>query len=78
MDISPEVLDMVQPGKAVRLAFPPPNVNNEIRHIRAVVDDECVVFRVWLKHKKRWVYRCDDLIYYQILWREGFLKPLDT
>jgi len=31
-------------------------VNNEVRHIRAIVDDDYFVWRVWSKHKQRWYY----------------------
>lgn len=64
----PEVLTMVQPGEAVQVFFGEANVNNEIRHIRAIVDSEYVVYRVWSKHKGRWLYQVGDLMEFQVLW----------
>lgn len=33
--------------------------HGKICHIRGVVDDEYIVYRVWGKHKKRWFYYCE-------------------
>jgi len=37
----------------------------QVRHIRAVVDDLQFVYRVWNKHRGRWVYSVE---YWHMLW----------
>ncbi len=70
----PELLDMLQPGKKVRVFYYPGNVNNQLRHIRAIVDEEYVVYRVWSRHKRRWVYRIEWLYQFNLAWENGRLS----
>lgn len=50
-----ELLELVQPGNSIRVFYNPNNSNNEIRHIRAIVDEAHIVYRV-----KR-TYKVNDL-----------------
>jgi len=69
--IHPEVWEMVQVGNAVRLDYGPGKRTNQLRHILAIVDDEYVVYRVWMN---RWVYQVDWIYRFELEWQGGYLK----
>jgi hypothetical protein len=73
MDVAEEVRQIVQPEKKVRLTFGTlsDDPSTEVWHIRAVVDDKQVVYRVW--QGKRWVYQMQSLYYCHLMWRDGHL-----
>lgn len=68
-DFSLALKTLLTPGNAVRFHYAPGNPNNEIRHIRAIVDDEYIAYRVWSRKKRRWTYHIswyyDFLLAYQ-------------
>lgn len=66
---------LLVPGKKVRVDYGPTNINNELLHVRAIVDDAVVVTKFWVKHKKYWRYKCDSFNYYRLLYERGYLKP---
>ena len=74
MEMSPELKELVQPGKKVRLFFSPDNINNELRHIRAIVDDEYIVCRVWSRRKRRWIYKIHWFYIYQLYLDDRYLQ----
>ena len=67
-----ELLEMVQPGKKVRV-FYSAGVDNQLRHILAVVDEEYIVYRVWNRHKQRWFYDVVWLYEFYLKWEGGRL-----
>lgn len=69
--ISPEVLAMIQPGKKVRHLRGPDRSVSRIRHIRAIVDDEWVVYRVW--QRGHWEYFVEWLYGFELAWQDGRL-----
>jgi hypothetical protein len=75
-DYPPEFLALLQPGVALRLNYGPGNVNNERRHIRAVVDDIQVVYRVWSRRRQRWVYQVESRYGLWLQWRRGDLRKV--
>lgn len=72
LDYPAEFLDLLVPGSRVRVFYSEGNVNNCIRHIRAVVDDQ-VVFRVWSVRKQTWRYHVEPLSWMSSTWKNGFL-----
>ena len=73
-ELPSELRDILSPGNTVRLWFNEGNPNNELRHVRAVVDDEWIVYRFWRKHKRGWFYEVSHWLYFYLCWRDGFLK----
>ena len=73
MHYSDTFLSLVQPGHRLRLYFNEGNPNNQIRHIRAIVDDDQVVYRVW-SHGS-WYYHVVWLYSFWLAWQDGVLRP---
>ena len=73
-DYPPEFLDMIAPGCVVRQEYDPDNINNQVRHIRAIVDDDQVVYRVWNTRTQRWLYRIESCYGLWYEWQQGVLK----
>lgn len=62
--------DYVRPGATLRLFWNERNPNNKRIHIRAIVDDEYVVYRQWSR-RKGWLYRIEWYYWFWLLDREG-------
>lgn len=75
IDYSAEFLAAIQLGAKFRVYWGAGNVNNELRHIRAVVDDSQVVYRVWSKHRRDWQYQIDDMYAFWLYWSRKAVKP---
>lgn len=71
---SQRLIDMLQPGKKVKLFYNEGNPNNELRHIRAIVDDEYIVYRVWSRHKQYWIYHVNWIYDFHLAFEGGNLK----
>ena len=82
LEVSTDVIEMIQPGNAVRLTFPDigqdnpwPNPNNGIRYIRAIIDGYMVVHREWSrKLGGYWKYDVEPLYVYQMYRDKGYLS----
>jgi hypothetical protein len=46
---------MLQPGQKVEVYYNKGNIHNQVWHIRAIVDDEIIVYRV--RNFQGWSYR---------------------
>lgn len=68
-----ELLELLQVGKTLRIDFGKDNPNNEVIHIRAIVDDDQVVFKTWNKHRQRWSYCVKWMYYFELLLEDGHL-----
>ena len=68
-----EMVQMIEPETAVRVFYNEGNQNNQIRHIRAIVDGSHVVYRVWSKRKRCWIYHVDDLYAFWLLYEKGYM-----
>jgi hypothetical protein len=70
-----EFYQLIQPGKVARFSRGKKGVNlqKEVRHIRAIVDEEAVVYRVWLKHKQYWCYCVKSLYEFWLDYDYGWL-----
>lgn len=74
MEYSQELIEMLQPGKKVRLFYNKGNPNNQLRHIRAIVDDEYIAYKVWSPGKQAWRYYIDWIYSFQLSFEGGNLS----
>lgn len=65
--------EMLQPGQKVKVFYNEGNINNQIRHIRAVVDGEFIVYRVWSR-RKGWQYCIEHRYGFEYKYEKGVLK----
>ncbi len=75
LEYSQELLDMIQPGKAVRVFYNEDNINNQVCYIRAIVDDEFMVYRVW--NRKDWFYHIERIYSFQLCFEKGELSVFE-
>ena len=61
-------------GKSFKIHYGEGNINNRVIHIRAIVDDDKVVFRWWSKGRQSWIYEVEHLEYF-VLRNYGVLQP---
>ena len=76
IEYSQELIDMLQPGKKVKLFFYEGNLNNELRHIRAIIDGEYIVYKVWWPHKQYWHYKIEWIYSFVLFFENGHLKSV--
>lgn len=72
-----ELRAMLQPGKCIRI--PPhynPHTRNALLYIRAIVDDDNIVYRTWSKHKQRWIYGIEWSYMFWLWWKDGVITPV--
>lgn len=76
IDIDPGLLAALKPGASLRrtIGSATPTPRTELWHVRAIVDGEYVVYRVWSRGRRRWHYRLDDVIFLHLCWQEGTLE----
>jgi hypothetical protein len=65
--------EMLQPGQKIKVFYSEGNINNEIRHIRAIVDDDFIVYRVWSK-RNRWMYNIASKYNFELKYERGILS----
>ena len=64
---------MIKPGKKLKIFYTEKNLNNKTLHVRAIVDDEYVVCKRWMKHKQYWLYEVYDILDLWHLYEKGKL-----
>jgi hypothetical protein len=69
MDYPDELMALLQPGRKVRMNYGVGNPNNELRHVRAIVDDDQIVYRVW--QYRRWIYHVRWAYAFLLAWQDG-------
>ena len=57
-----------------RLIYSATSPNNRLLSIRAIIDDDIVVYRWWSRPKKRWIYEVKTLKWFET--REKLLFPV--
>ena len=62
------------PGQTWRIFFSEGNLNNKTVHIRAVVDEDHIVYRSWSKRKQRWIYHIDHEYLFELYQEQGHMK----
>jgi hypothetical protein len=66
--------EMLQPGQKIKVFYGEGNINNEIRHIRAIVDNDFIVYRVWSKRNRMWMYNIADKYNFEVKYEMGRLS----
>lgn len=74
MELKRQVLDIISPGNVVRIYFGQERKKTELLHVRAIVDDEYVIVRVWSPRRRDWRYRVEHLGYFEMVHEDGRLK----
>ena len=69
-----KILEKLQPGTKWRIFYNPENINNKLAHIRAIIDDDMVVWRFWSYQRQNWIYQVDHIYRFQILDNDGHLQ----
>lgn len=64
--------EMLQPGKKIKVFYNENNRNNAIWHIRAIVDNKCVVYRVW--NGKSWLYHVNSMHTFEFMYEKSRLS----
>lgn len=70
----PRLLDLLKPGAVVRVYYGPGLRANRRLHIRAIVDEEQVVYRVWQRRWQDWRYKVEWLYSFWLWDRDGKLR----
>jgi hypothetical protein len=63
-------------GSKYRIFFSPGNLNNKVIHVLAIVDDDQIVYKYWLKHKNRWYYTVEDEYFLNLLIETKNMKEI--
>jgi hypothetical protein len=66
--------EMLQPGQKIKVFYSERNPNNQIRHIRAIVDNEFIAYRVWSKRKRLWMYNIQHRYNFELGYERGVLS----
>lgn len=69
---------MIQFGSVIKVIYSDDAINNEIRHIRAIVDTDQVVYKVWNKRMQVWKYHVESIFGFYLLFERGFLTVHKT
>ena len=68
-----EAREIMQPGNTVREFWGEGNPNNMLMHVRAIVDDDWLVFRWWSYSRKTWQYAIRWIYFFYLLHKNGIL-----
>lgn len=66
-------IKLIQPQKSLNIFYNENNINNRRIHIRAIVDEYQIVYRVWSKRYKSWRYRVESIEYFYMLFENNHL-----
>lgn len=69
-----ELKKTLVPGTSFRFFYNTGNPNNCIAHIRAIVDNEWVVWRKWARTKQRWIYLVDYIHFFWLHQKDHKVK----
>ena len=67
------VVGLLRPGNKIRLFYGGKNINNKLIHIRSIVDEDVIVFKTWFKTHQRWHYECENIYYFDMLYKQNIL-----
>lgn len=74
IEIDDELYAALVPGATLRVYYGKGARANELRHIRAIVDVDQVVYRVW--RRLRWHYHVEWMYKFQLEWKDGVITVL--
>lgn len=74
--IAPGLLAALKPGARLRRTIGnlTPTPYTELWHVRAIVDGEHVVYRVWSRSRRQWMYQMSDVFFLHLCWQNGTLE----
>lgn len=65
---------IIKKGKSFNVFYDEGNPNNKKIHIREVIDGEYIVYKQWVKRKKKWDYYVEHFYYFFLLVKSNYLK----
>lgn len=68
------LIDMLVPGAVIKLDYGENNPNNKTMHVRAIVDDDMIVYRVWSQSKQIWRYHVEGVYFFTLGYSKDYLK----
>lgn len=80
-EVPQKLLSWLNPGNIIWLHYSDGNSNNKRMHIRAVVDDDYIVYRVWSKRNNDWAYHVEWVYNFAHWYLDGHIhleKEADT
>jgi hypothetical protein len=69
-----DLKELVKLGARLYIFYSDGNINNRIVHIRAIVDDEWIVWRIWSRKRRRWLYHVGHISRFEYLYEQGHLS----
>lgn len=66
--------EMLQPGQKIKVFYHEGNIHNQIRHIRAIIDDDYIVYRIWGKRSRAWLYNIVHRYDFELKYEDGRLS----
>ena len=72
-DVMPKktLKELLKPGNKLRLFFDEGNINNKRIHIRAIIDDDYVVYKIWSRRKQIWYYQVEYIYFFKLLYEKN-------
>ena len=71
---SSELTAMLQPGNKIRVNFGENMPGNCLIHIRAIVDDECIIFEKRKDGEQQWGHYTETYDYFRKMHDAGYLN----
>ena len=75
--VSKELRESMKPGHIMKMVFSENDIDNKTIYIRAVVDDNWIVYKYWAERKKCWVYIIEYIYLLEFLYRNGGLLIIE-
>ena len=75
--VSKELRESMKPGHIMKMVFSENDIDNKTIYIRAVVDDNWIVYKYWAERKKCWVYIIEYIYLLELLYRNGGLLIIE-
>ena len=75
--VSKELRESMKPGHIMKMVFSENDIVNKTIYIRAVVDDNWIVYKYWAERKKCWVYIIEYIYLLELLYRNGGLLIIE-
>ena len=75
--VSKELREFMKPGHIMKMVFSENDIDNKTIYIRAVVDDNWIVYKYWAERKKCWVYIIEYIYLLELLYRNGGLLIIE-
>ena len=74
MIIPDELLKMIKPDNMLKIHYGEYNINNALINIRAIIDDEQIVFKAKYEGSHKWKYCIESWYYFLFRFKLGKLN----